>query len=320
MKEKDGARWLPPAGNGENRPPDIYTASRFFLLVMLLLLFVGAVLQAAHFEYGMLVTQWIIIFLPSLLYWKYFRVNLESFARLRPLETKFMPTISLLAVSSWILNVFIAVFLVQLLMGLGFEPQEFIPPPATRGQLISYYLVIAFSAGVCEEVFLRGTIMPSLEKQGLLPALVFSSLLFALMHLTVTNLVSAFILGLIMGLVVIKTGSLMAGILLHFFNNFVAVTYMYLAYNLGLDMYLENTGFFLSVMLFLAAAGGLFFGLHRLQQDSLVPPLLKDRERWLPRGWFNWPVAAVLVIFLLAVALELMVGFGVLDLGMVNGN
>ncbi|MDO9534656.1 MAG: CPBP family intramembrane metalloprotease [Bacillota bacterium] len=294
--------------------PSVGSAMRLLLATFALLLIVGSVVQMLHFEIGMLVTQWILILIPALWYWRRYRLNGAVFARVRTLEKKFIPTILFLVVCAWIVNMYITTSLASILINYGYEPIVAIPYPTTIVHLLRYYFVIAISAGICEEVFFRGTIMPSFEKHGAVPALVLSALLFALFHVSFINFFSIFILGLIIGLVVIKTGSLWGGILYHFFNNAIAVTYMYAASNYELEAFLEpvsNVVFFLVMLLFLV---GLIYGLKKLQRQSGALPLLPNRANWLPKGWFNWASGLTITIFFVIAAVELLLGFGFFEM------
>lgn len=279
-----------------------------------LLLSVGSVVQVIHFEIGMLVTEWILILLPALWYWRRYRIDWRSFARVKPLDTKYISTIILLAACVWAINVIITTTIGNYLAHYGYEPIEAVPYPTNVGQLIIYYLVIAFSAGVCEEILFRGAIMPSFERQGTLPAVVFCSLLFAFFHLSLINFFSIFILGMVIGLLVIKTGSLLAGVLYHIINNALAVTYMYLVVNYEqISSYLENIGVGLLIFIFICLLSGFALGLIRLQRLSGVTPVFKNRDSWLPRGWFNWVTVLIICLFILLGTVELLMGFGIIN-------
>jgi len=294
--------------------PSVGSAMRLLLVTFALLLIIGSVVQIIHFEIGMLVTQWILILLPALWYWRRYRLDRTAFARVRTLEKKYIPTILLLVVCAWIVNMYITISLASFLIKFGYEPIVAIPYPETIVDLLRYYFVIAVSAGICEEVFFRGTIMPSFEKHGAVPALVLSALLFSLFHVSFVNFFSIFILGLIIGLVVMKTGSLWGGILYHIFNNGIAVTYMFIASNYELEAFLEpvsNRAFFLVMLLFLV---GLIYGLKKLQRQSGAPPLLPNRTNWLPKGWFSRASGLIVIIFFAIAAMELLLGFGFFEM------
>ena len=86
-------------------------------------------------------------------------------------------------------------------------------------------IVIALTPAICEELFFRGILMKSLayDPAG---AVCLSAALFALMHFDMTKLFPTFALGLFIGWVVLRTGNLKAGMLLHFINNAISVCYI----------------------------------------------------------------------------------------------
>lgn len=294
------------------QPPNVGSVTRLFLAAVLLLITIGSVAQALSLEMGILVTEWALILLPALWYWKRYKLDRKDFVRLKPLEMKYVPFILLLAGCAWVLVASLEIFLNSYLMRFGYTPIS-IPPPTTFQQLISYYILFAFSAGVCEEVLFRGTIMPALERYGRFQALLFSSLLFGLLHMSFIRLPLTFVLGLFMGAVVIKTGSLLAGILYHFFNNFVSMTYAYLVVNYELGSCLDSLSNWDIGALLVLAAAGFVFSFKTINRLSPAPPVFENRTGWLPRGWFNWATFTAVILFIIMAAFELMLGFGVFD-------
>ena len=88
------------------------------------------------------------------------------------------------------------------------------------GPLWSSFLVTAIYAAVFEEWMCRGVILRGLLahlKPGW--AIVISALFFALIHLNPWQALNAFIIGVIMGFIYYKTGSLLLTMLIHFVNN-----------------------------------------------------------------------------------------------------
>lgn len=84
-------------------------------------------------------------------------------------------------------------------------------------------LVVAIIPAIFEEVLFRGAILGVLKKYGDWFAILTSSLVFALVHINTLQIPFCFILGLILGFSVIKTGSIIPAILIHFFNNLYSV-------------------------------------------------------------------------------------------------
>lgn len=75
-------------------------------------------------------------------------------------------------------------------------------------------------APIFEELFMRGIILEQLSRRYKpIISITVSALLFAIMHLNVTQGVNAFLLGIIFGLVYLKTRNLIITILLHGLNN-----------------------------------------------------------------------------------------------------
>lgn len=296
--------------------PSVQNASILVLVLIVIMFTVGTVLQALHFEAGSIITEALFFLLPALIYLKMASPNPAAFARFKPLQLKYIPTIIMLAVSTWLVLIFFEAILLSNLMELGYEPLEEIPPPETLGQLLLYILVIAVTPGVCEEVIFRGAVLPSAEQHGMVPALLFSSLLFGMMHMSLLSFFSTFVLGLMFGLVVIKTGSIYGGMLFHTLNNLIAVFSMY--YSNRFEMDTQIAGSEDAVALAWLAITGLSFaamigGLFLLQRQSRVNPLLPSRRGFLPRGWINWASVLIAIIFIGAVAFELLLGFGFFD-------
>jgi membrane protease YdiL (CAAX protease family) len=299
-----------------DQKPGLKPAQFLFLAVFLLLIFIGSIAQAWHFEYGMIITQVFIVLLPAVWYWRRYKLNQVQFSRLVPLEKKYLPSIFIMAASFWLLNMIFAGALVLGLMELGFEPIVVIEPPRSFQQYLGYVLVLSVFAGICEEVLFRGTIMPSMESHGLVQAVVYSSLLFAMLHGSLLNLVSTFSLGVIMAVIVIKTGSLWAGIIYHMLNNFIAATYLYLAgqNELAAAVEVDPRGYLVVLPLAALGVAGAWFSLNLLHRQSGAAPLLKNRSGWLPRGWLYWPFIAGLVIYAFMAFFEIAIGFSWINL------
>jgi len=314
-EETDYQFGMRPESSVPAKEPGLRSALRLFLVVFMMLLFFGSMAQAWHFEFGMIITQVLLVLLPAIWYWRRYNLNQVLFSRLKPIKLKYLPAILIMAVAFWLLNMIFASGLVLGLMELGFEPVVVIEPPQNLQQYLGYVVVLSVFAGICEEVLFRGTIMPSMESRGLVPAIIFSSLLFALLHGSLLSLASTFTLGVVMAVIVIKTGSLWGGIIYHMLNNFIAATYLYIAGQYEIAAEVEPQGFIAAFPLLLLALAGAWLGLRLLHIQTGAEPLLKDRQSWLPRGWLYWPFFAGLVLFFIMALAELAIGFGWFNLG-----
>ena len=88
--------------------------------------------------------------------------------------------------------------------------------------------LVSIVAPVCEEIVFRGIIQKGLINRGISPmrAVVFSAVLFGVIHGNPWQLVAGILLGVVLGWVDEKTNSLLSSIMLHIFNNLFYVLLM----------------------------------------------------------------------------------------------
>ena len=80
--------------------------------------------------------------------------------------------------------------------------------------------LIALLPAVCEELAFRGFILSGLlRRMSPMPAIIVSGFLFGFFHMNPQQLLTATVLGWILGLIATRSGSLLPGILFHFVNN-----------------------------------------------------------------------------------------------------
>ncbi len=87
------------------------------------------------------------------------------------------------------------------------------------------YLVIGLLAPLGEEIVMRGAILKELlksEKLGVWTAITISALMFALIHMNPAQMPHAFLIGLLLGWMYWRTGSILPGVAYHWANNSIA--------------------------------------------------------------------------------------------------
>ena len=94
----------------------------------------------------------------------------------------------------------------------------------------------AIVPALVEEFAFRGIILGGLLQFGDAFAIISSSLIFGIMHGNFVQMPFAFLVGLILGYIRVKTDSLWLGILIHFFNNFTSVLNDYLVMGLSAEV------------------------------------------------------------------------------------
>jgi sodium transport system permease protein len=89
------------------------------------------------------------------------------------------------------------------------------------------WLVIGLTPAITEELLFRGLILQGLRRWGKWKALLVSSLLFALAHSSIYRLAPTLFLGLILGWVAWRSGSIFTSMLVHFLNNGLVATLVF---------------------------------------------------------------------------------------------
>jgi uncharacterized protein len=95
-------------------------------------------------------------------------------------------------------------------------------------ELMMVIFVIAVTPAICEEFFFRGLILKNFERSsGVISALIYTGVLFAVFHFHPLNFIPLVFLGFFLTFIVHYSGSIYTGIICHFINNGVAVVGLY---------------------------------------------------------------------------------------------
>jgi len=94
----------------------------------------------------------------------------------------------------------------------------------TTVEFIFLFLVAALVPGICEEITFRGLIQEGIRATyGPKAAVVITSILFAAIHLSIWNFAALVIIGMFLGILKEKTGSIWPGAAAHTVNNAMAL-------------------------------------------------------------------------------------------------
>ena len=129
-----------------------------------------------------------------------------------------------MAISVSILSGLCLNIIMNLLSFAGFRaalPETAVPKDHTA--FILYLIAMTILPAVLEEFFFRGVLMTAFRRFGDTAALFISALLFALAHANLLQSISAFVMGLVLGYFVMRSGSIWTGVLIHFANNLLSV-------------------------------------------------------------------------------------------------
>lgn len=120
-------------------------------------------------------------------------------------------------------------FLTDALKLTGFEVNTDLPLPLHNfGWFLVNVLMIAILPAFFEEIIYRGMILSGLRKFGDKFAIISSAVLFSLAHGSPVQTIYQFILGIIFGIILVKTGSVFLCMITHFVNNFTVVFISYI--------------------------------------------------------------------------------------------
>ena len=218
------------------------------------------------------------------------------------------------------LQYFIGGFNHLLEMG-GYELSEVALPLDNVGWLILAILLMAVLPAIFEEFIFRGMIMNGLRsKMGDVCAIFISAAMFAFAHGSIEQLLYQFALGVVIAWMVIRTGSLASGILIHFLNNAIVLVLSYISLHYGgVEMVYNAWQWVVCVVLVLVAAV-LIFVIEKFyfkHKNRELEPEKKEDEPDKPEStdpkkqpypimlWFAMGVAVVLFLF------NTLSGFGV---------
>ena len=147
------------------------------------------------------------------------------------------------------------------------------------------YLLLAYAAlpAICEEFVYRGVVCATLEPQGLLATLLYSSLSFGMLHFEISHLPVYMFAGALLCAVLYCTRSLVATVLVHFFYNVFglfgqpALTRLYLyTGSTKLFSFLLMLVFLLSAVIFCGEASRLY---RQYSRAAVLAPYRVDVPR-----------------------------------------
>ncbi len=244
--------------------------------------------------------QWIVSALPVFVYYGRIAPGRASALRLNRLDPLCAVLTALSAAVGVLALNYVALYWTVFLRLLGLSPLAGTPAPSSPAMLVCMLVSVVCTAGVVEELVFRGLLLPALEPLGERRAVAWSALLFMLMHLSVEVMPTHFLIGAVLALLALRTGSLYAPMLFHGVYNGVIVL---LQYALRSQAAAEPTAaqalsLLPGALLMLWAWYGLLsLALRRGAQTSLCTLAHADGERFVRPRWY---VAAPLGLLLAA--------------------
>ncbi len=210
--------------------PGIAAICILFSVTILLFIFFGYRVQSRNFHSGIIITEFVLISIPAAAFLFISKFRIKDLLRLN--RVKFINFfvifwIVIFAIPLAALFNMFNLFIVDALFGKVVVTQ--MPVGANGPELLMSILIIAGSAGICEEFLFRGVIQRGFEDFGPLRSILLAAFLFSLTHLDFQKILGTFVLGVLIGFIVYRTNSLFCGMFAHFTNNATAVIAGYIS-------------------------------------------------------------------------------------------
>lgn len=194
----------------------------YYSLALVLLYYLGSYLQMKDLMSGLINTQIFIIVLPVLLILRILKQNSKQHLRLQPpgKEILLIPFIAIPAA----LIVSLLMQAIDMLFPFPSEYLEMMGKLYTMdASLWKMLLVIAVLPGLCEELLFRGFMPRFFEKYSPKSVIIITALLFATFHLDPIRFFPVLLLGMLLGYLTIRSGSIYNSMLSHAINNSLAL-------------------------------------------------------------------------------------------------
>ena len=191
-------------------------------VTMLLVLYAGSMLQIRYGLMGVFGTQLILLAVPLFLVIYTKRDVKETYGFAYAEMADYLGG-AVLIIGAYLVNLVIAVGLTRLFSESAGNV-EAVFEDIMSGNILTVFAVVALAPAVCEEMLFRGVIMHSLKSRYRVPsAIAITAALFGLYHMSLVKFIPTGLLGLLLCLVVWKTGSIYPAMLMHFINNAISV-------------------------------------------------------------------------------------------------
>lgn len=200
--------------------------------------------QITGFRAATGIGQVVFIFLPTLLLVRFATLNPAEYLRIKAPDMRLagLPIVGIFSLQQ-ILQLYLTL---QDKIPLPHQVEKFIQPlkqiieetysllvaTKTVPELFFVIVVVAFIPAIAEEFLFRGLVQRSLERSiGTWRGVVWTGLIFGAYHFNPFSFVPLAILGVYLGFLTMRSGSIWMSVIAHFFNNAMAACAVYFHYN-----------------------------------------------------------------------------------------
>lgn len=209
---------------GAARVPAPSLALVMFAVALVASFYGSLLLEQRGFIVSLLVMQYGFFLLPVLAVTLGLRMNVRETLSLRLPRTIPLLAAAVLGLTAW-------TFASGVLLRIAPPPESLVRALERLVRLTDegaplwlIWLVVGVTPAICEEALFRGFILNGLRRLGAVPAIGISALLFGIAHASIYRLLPTFFLGVVFGLIVWRTGSLLCSVVAHALNNGLMAT------------------------------------------------------------------------------------------------
>ncbi len=216
----------------ENRRPKILGTNYLYMIVAILLIGASSVLSLIKLKsiyYQIIITQYIVILLPAILFMLIKKYKFKEVLRLNKISAKQVILSALIPIFAYPIGLFFNYMTIIIISLFGDLQPSPIPIPENVSMFLVSILLIAVTPGICEEIMFRGVIFSAYERIGAKKAIIITGLLFGLFHFDIQNILGPAFLGILFAYMVYKTNSIYVSMIAHAVNNSIALILMTLA-------------------------------------------------------------------------------------------
>lgn len=178
-------------------------------------------------------------------------------------------------------------------------------PKGILGFIISVIATVITPALV-EEFACRGLVLGHLKKYGEGFAIIVSAILFGLVHSNFEQIPFAFLVGLVLGFITVKSGSIWPAVIVHAYNNFISIAFDYLLSAFSSQTQNIIYTIFLIINLLVGIIGVLLLK-EKNEAYSLAPSDYKLLEKEKYKLFFKNGLIVIFIVICLAESLAFFV-------------
>ena len=270
------------------KSPSLLEANLLYLFLGILLITGGQIVQSRDVYSGLLITEFIIILLPNLVYLKFRGYSLKKVLRLNKISLEQGIYSVFIMIFAYPVAVAINATMLLLLSKFTTILPSGIPLPSNLKEFSVSLFIMALAPGICEEVMFRGTMLDSYERLGHKKSILITAFLFGIFHFNIFNFIGPAVLGIILSILAYKTNSIYTSIIGHTINNSIALTIGYLVtkYSGQIDQManqpipIDQSAQLLAsaIILLVIGAGSLFMLIFLLKKIPAYKPLTENIE------------------------------------------